>query len=170
MTPQQAKEILALYRPGTADTEDASFVEARELCARDPELNRWFVEHCAVYTALRAKFKQIPVPEGFKEQILAERKVHTTAFLRRPVVLAAVAVVAVLTVTVTLWLQPREVPGYSVYLNRIVSHALLGYNMELETSDLRQIQAYLAQRQAPADYVLPQKLQQASAEIGRAHV
>src|SRR4029079_15043537 len=52
MNTQQAKEILSLYRPGTADAEDPSFAEALRLCERDPELERWFSEHCAVYSAL----------------------------------------------------------------------------------------------------------------------
>src|SRR5215469_7832190 len=94
MTDNQAKEILKLYRPGTADAEDASFAEALALCERNPELKNWFTQHCALYSALRAKFKQIPVPEGLREQIVSERKVHTVPAWQKAVLLVgAVAVV-----------------------------------------------------------------------------
>ena len=102
MTNDQAKETLQLYRPGTADAVDPTFAEALELCERDPELKKWFVNHCALYAALRSKFKQIAVPEGLKEQIIAERRVHTTTPLRQKAVILAGAVAAVVMVAFNL--------------------------------------------------------------------
>jgi hypothetical protein len=160
MNLEQAKEILSLYRPATADVEDPAFAEALELCEREPELKQWFQDHCEVYAALRAKLKQ-PVPEGFKEQILAERKVHTQPFWRRPVVLAAAAAVAGLMAILFPLLKRGETAGPRAYCDRMVSTALRGYAMELATGDSAQIRAYLAQRRAPADYVLPAPLQTA---------
>src|SRR5580658_10323518 len=69
---QQARQILALFRPGTADEEDPSFHEARQLAKTDPELARWFDAQCASYLALRGKFQAIPVPAGLKEKILSQ--------------------------------------------------------------------------------------------------
>src|SRR5215471_2683767 len=98
MNRNEAKEMLILYRPGSADADDPEFSEALKLCEQDAELRQWFDEHCAVYMAMREKFLQVTPPEGLKEQILAERKVRTTPLLRRPaVLLASVAAVAVLT-------------------------------------------------------------------------
>jgi hypothetical protein len=167
MNPEQAKEILSLYRPGTADAEDAYFCEARRQCEADPELKRWFDEHCATYIALRAKFKQVPVPEGLKEQILAERKVHTLPLWRRPVVLvaAAAAVVALITL-VSQWPSPRELSGFPAYLTRMVSAVRRTYGMELVTDNLEGIRAFFQQRQANADYVLPAALQQKAQATG----
>src|SRR5262249_20742564 len=101
MTAQQAKEILTLYRPDSADATDPEFAEALQFCERDPELKRWFDDHCAVYRSLRARFQQIHVPEGLREQILAERKVHTSPLRPRLKLLAAaMAAIAALTVLV----------------------------------------------------------------------
>jgi hypothetical protein len=163
MNREQAKEILALYRPGTADAEDPSFSEARRLCGQDPELNRWFEQHCARYLALRARFKQVAIPAGLKEQILAERKIHTTPAWRRPaVLLTAMAVVAVIAGGVTLWQRPRENLGFSGYINRMAGIARRGYAMELETKDPAQVRAYLTTNRAPSDYVLPHALEQST--------
>jgi hypothetical protein len=164
MNSQKAKEILVLYRPGTADAEDASFSEARRLCDRDPELRHWFDEHCAEYTALSTKFKQVLVPEGLKEQILAERKVHTAPLWRKPsFVLAAVAAVAVLLGLVSLRLSPREDVSFAGgFLPRMVSFALRGYGMDLSTSNPSQIHHYLAVVKAPSDYALSTALQKAA--------
>jgi hypothetical protein len=162
MNRPQAKEILALYRPETADAEDPSFAEALELCRRDSELERWFEEHCALHTALRARFRQIPVPQGLKEQILAERKARLTPLRRRSLILAGVAAAAVLTGLVSLWLPTREEPGFEMYQEQMTSLALCDYAMDLTTNSPVQVRAYLAQRGAPADYVVPGLLQQAT--------
>src|SRR5215831_12326031 len=109
MTAQQAKEILTLFRPDSFDAADPEFTEALQLCERDPQLKRWFDEHCAVYRELRARFRQIAVPEGLKEQILAERKVHTTPFRSRlKLFAAAAAAITALAVLVFQWLPERE--------------------------------------------------------------
>src|ERR1035437_224945 len=102
---QRAKEILMLYRPGAADAEDPECADALEFARQDPDLQRWFEERCTVHEAIRARFKQITVPEGLKEQILSERRVHTIPMWRRQsVVLAAAASVVLLVSLAALWL------------------------------------------------------------------
>ena len=76
MNATEAKEILVLYRPGTTDDHDPSFAEALEYCERDPELKHWFDGHCDVYRTLRQRFKELPIPNALKEQIVAERNVQ----------------------------------------------------------------------------------------------
>ena len=167
MNQQEAKKILSLYRPGTADAEDESFAEALRFCESDPALKSWFDGHCALYAALRLKFKETPVPEGLKEQILAERRVATMSLLgKKRTVFAVVAVVAVLTGLLSLWLRPREDTGYTGYANRMVSAALRGYSMDLTTNDLGQIRAFLAQTGSPSDYAVPTGLQLKAAALG----
>jgi hypothetical protein len=160
MNNDQAKEILKLYRPGTADADDPSFAGALELCARDAELKRWFEEHCAVYAALRAKFKQIAVPEGLKEQIISERRVQTTPVWQRSVIAAGsvALIVLILTGLFSLWRQPREPRDFSTYRARMVGLAQNAYGMQLETTDLDQIRAFFARTNAIADYALPEGL------------
>src|SRR6266487_4292933 len=71
MNSRLAKEILLRYRPGTADASDPEFAEALQQAKRDPELGRWFAQHQAFCETIRDRFKQLPVPAGLKEDILA---------------------------------------------------------------------------------------------------
>ena len=165
MNPLEAKEILTLYRPGTEDAHDPAFAEALQLCQRDPELKHWFDEHCEVYTALRARLKGIPVPEGLKEQILAERKVHSTTFSRRSIVLAAVTAVAVLTGLLSLLLKPREDTSLLAFQSQMTTTSLSVYGM-YETNDLTEIRSYFTQRGLDAGYVLPGGLEKNAKPTG----
>ncbi|HET7625987.1 MAG TPA: hypothetical protein VFM25_12060 [Verrucomicrobiae bacterium] len=157
MTTQEAKEILLLYRPGTADAEDPAFSDALRLSESDPELKDWFDEHCQVYQILRGKFRQVAVPEGLKEQILAERKVHEPGFLHRGFkIAAAVAAAVVLVAAISVWtMRPREDTGFTGFENRMVSKALRSYGMDLATDDLAKIRQYLTQEKSPSDFTLP---------------
>src|SRR5436190_22106057 len=122
MNSENAKEILRLYRPGTADADDPSFADALALCERDAELNRWFKENCAVYTALRAKFKQIAVPEGLKEQIIAERQVHITPIWQKTILLAgAVAALVIVIFGFSQFAHPRDPNDFAAYRSHVTS-------------------------------------------------
>ena len=161
MNRDEAKTILLLYRPGTADAADPEIAAAMALARQDPELTRWFVEHCARHEAVRAGFRKITAPAGLKEQIISEQAAHEKRlFWRQRAVLAAVAaVVAALVVLTPLWFQHRgNDDRLAIYLNRMAGVALRGYVMDLATNNPAQIQGYLARNQAPADYVLPAPL------------
>jgi hypothetical protein len=77
VTNEQAREILILFRSGPEDAADAELAEALAVTEQDLEMAHWFEEHCAWQLAVRANFRQIPVPEGLKERILSERNVKT---------------------------------------------------------------------------------------------
>jgi len=167
MTNNQAKEILQLYRPGTADAVDPAFTDALELCEHEPELKKWFGNHCALYAALRSKFKQIAVPEGLKEQIIAERRVHTTPMWQKAVILAG-AVAAVVMVAFKL-MQPGAPPerhDFAAYRDNMSSMAAGAYAMETNLTDLDQIRQFLAQKNAIADYVVPDNLKANAKVVG----
>lgn len=161
MTDIEAKEILKLYRPGTADAEDPSFAEALALCERNPELKKWFAGHCAVYAALRAKFKAIPIPEGLKEQIISERKARMVPAWQKAVLTAgALALIALLAWQVQMrWPAPPEPHDFAAFRSHMISEASRGYSMDKYSTDLQQIHQYLEQTNAIADYVLPANLQ-----------
>jgi hypothetical protein len=174
MTPEEAKRILALYRPGTADQDDPAFAEAldmadpgrqpgRRVSQLDPQLSRWFREHCAAFLSVRGKFRDIQPPPALKDQILAEFKSHVTPVRsQRRVMLACVAAVLVLAAFLTVFLLRRAQRDFSVYRQRVVAQALRpSYSMDLETNNLAAISTYLAGRHAPADYLLPPSLKSA---------
>ncbi len=167
MTNDQAKDILRLFRPGTADAADPTFAEAMELCERDPEMNQWFARHCDLYTALRSKFKQISVPEGFKEQIIAERRVHTTPLWQRAVLFAgAVAAIIMVTLTMRQQWRPAEPQNFAAYRSYMGGFAQRAYGMDINTDNLDQIRTYLAEKNAIADYVLPASLEKNAKAAG----
>jgi hypothetical protein len=155
MTPQEAKSILLLYRPGTTDAMDPTFADALNLCERDAELKAWFENHCALYLALRAKFKGTQVPEGLKEQILAERNLHVPARKPARLVPALAAILIVLVGVSAFWLLTHPPQTYPIFRDRMVSKAFRTYGMDLTSEDPGRVRAYLAGRQAPSEFELP---------------
>ena len=162
MNRDDAKNVLLLYRHGTADAADPQVIEALALVERDKELARCFGEHCARQEILRAKFRQIPVPAGLKEQIISEQAAQEKITTwRRNAILAAAAAVVALVVLTPLWFQHRgNEETFAIYRSRMAGVALRGpYRMDLATNNPAQVRAYLAQNHAPSDYVLPAPLE-----------
>ena len=169
MNDEEAKKILALYRPGTPDRSDPDFAEAlqrikaqtpqeNEKAAPDSELTRWFLEHRSSYLSIRAKFQKIQVPPGLKERILAEAKIQPAKIIPfRPMIfLQAAAVVALcLGLAALFWRSHGREDDFETYRIRMTRTALQPYAMELPSHDLPSIKNYLAGRKAPTDYVLP---------------
>ena len=164
MNRDEAKNILLLYRHGTADVQDPQIAEALELAERDPELKDWLVKHCERQLVLREKFRQISVPAGLKEQIISEQAAQDKViFWREKFALAAAAVLMFLVALGTFWFSRHgHDDTLAIYQNRMAGVALRGYAMDLATNDPEQIRAYLMQNHAPADFVLPAKLEQAA--------
>ena len=161
MNRDEAKNILLLYRHGTADTEDPQIAEALALARREPELARWLEEHCARQFVLREKFRQITAPAGLLEQIISEHAAgQKVVFWRQKSTLAILATLVVLATLAPLWYfhsAPEDTLG--IYQNRMAGLALRGYAMDLETNRLEPVRAYLALSRAPADFKLPAPLQ-----------
>jgi hypothetical protein len=163
----EAKNILLLYRHGTADAEDPQIAEALVLAQGDLELKDWLVVHCAREFVVREKFRQITAPAGLKEQIISEQamKDKIVPFWHRKISLVqAMAVVILMSgVLASLWFANRgHEDTLAVYQDQMAGIALSGYGMDLMTNDPVPIRAYLAQNHAPADFVLPENLKQAN--------
>jgi hypothetical protein len=160
----QAKEVLLLYRPGTADAADPQIAEALALAQSDPELGSWLEQHRAFQKAMRAKFQQIEVPDHLKASLLIRgaaqpKALPPQAWWRRPVWLAATAAVLILLGLVSVRLRPRVPDRFANYQTRMVSNVQREYVMDVVTNDMRQIRQFMAQHEAPADYDVPQGLE-----------
>jgi hypothetical protein len=163
MTRAEAKQVLALYRPGSPEAPDAELAGALELVNKDAELRNWFKDHCASQGAIRAAFRSIRPPEALREQILSEKPADVpTLAWRKPAKLALVTVLSVALVVMVAQLLDRtghtEDLSFASYRGRMVGTALRLYGMDLETNNTAVIRAYLGQRQARADFSLPKGL------------
>ncbi len=163
MNRDEAKIILLLYRPDTADAADPQIAEALALAKLDPELAGWLMAHSARQSAIREKIRQIAVPAGLKEQIISEQAANRKPVLgRRKTAVAAGAVsLLLLGALAVFWPPPRAAEDtLAIYQNQMAGVALRGYAMDLLTNEPAAIRAYLAQQHAPADFILPAPLQQ----------
>lgn len=170
MNRDEVKQILLLYRPGTADMNDPEVAEALALVQNDSELSHWFEEHCARQSALREKFRQFSPLPGLKEQIISEQAAKARAASRREKIVGAVAAAAIVVSAIVLGFlyfprnnMPRPIPNtFAGYENQMVNLAVSGYYMSFLTNDPAKIKDYLAKNQAPSDYALPAGLQKAA--------
>ena len=167
MNPDEAKAILLLYRHGTADAEDPQIAGALAVARQDEVLARWLEKHCAQQMGLREKFRQLRAPAGLREQIISEQAAseRPVSFWRRKTIFVPVAAMILLSgLIASLWLvnQRGHEDTLDIFQSRMAGVALRGYGMDFTTNDPAQIRAYLAQHDAPADFVLPEALQQVS--------
>ena len=159
MTRDEAKKILALYRPDVTD-DDPRMVEALELVQRDPELAAWFQQQCAVFDAIRSKLKGIPVPQGLRKRIIAEHTAGTRVLSLTSRLLLASAAAALILLAGIIWLQLKPSPQISFegYRDRMASSVQRTYAMEMNERDQGKIRDYFASKGASANYVLPKNL------------
>ncbi len=168
MSPNAARQILQLYRRNSTDALDPQIAEALALAARDPELAQWWKDHGARQLVIATKFRQIPVPAGLKEQIISEHAAsQRTVFSRRKLEIALLAVIIIFgSIAAFQWVRPdqanvvsRSDKSLAAYRIQMTGLALRGYGMDMLTNNPAAIRTFLAEQQAPADFVLPAGLQ-----------
>jgi len=169
---REAKEILALYRPGSTDAADPRMAEALDHARRDPELGAWFEQQSAVNAAIRAKLKAIPVPAALKREIIVGRAEHDRIIPLPPAIkiLAAAAAVALL-VTIG-WHSFRTEPDPYVFTNyrdRMARTLQKGVPyMNVNSTNEADVLRYCQIHGSPTNFVLPAKLQELPVEGGSA--
>ena len=160
---QQAKKILWLYRPGIDDT-DPQFAEALAHAEHDAEVRRWLDEQSALYAAVRAKAKEIPVPVDLPGQILAESKVvRPVIWWRSPLALGAAAVVVIglslYSVVFQLGLLRHGTEtaptGLAAFRDEMVYYAAAGYKMDVKSTSLDALRQQFVRNGWPSDYTVP---------------
>ena len=168
MNRDEARQILLLYRPETADAADPQIAEALALAKSDAELSRWFTEHCARQKKLGEKFRQVTAPAGLMQQIVSEQAASQRMALSRrrfTRMAVATAALAMMFLAGMFWFNQRSQVAddtLAIFNKQMAGYALRGYAMDLQTDDAGQIRTFLKQQHSPADYTLSGPLQQAA--------
>jgi len=167
MNASQAKQILSSYRPSGQHVHDAEFTEAVVAARSNPELARWFAELQAFDAIMTSALGRVPVPPDLKESILAQARSARSAPVvrlpwwhwRAPIPVSAVAATFVLLAVVTaLWLY-QKTDQFADFRDELIQQGLENEpHVEVQTSDLLQIRAWLNGRGANGDFALPRGL------------
>lgn len=161
MNSEQARTILLRHRPGTPSEADAEVQAALAQASRDPALAAWWADHRQFQEEVSDGLRSIKVPAGLREQILSEKKARLNPW-RTPRRWAAGALAALfLGAGLLLWLLPTpdEEAQFATFRSRMVKAALRGYAMDLTSTDLDEIRAYLGTRQVTPDWTEPEGLE-----------
>jgi len=161
---EEAKQVLLLYRPGTADAEDPEVEVAMEVARQDPELGRWFMQHVEFQKAMRSSLRQIEVPSHFKAALLAGNKmVFPAVWWQRPAIIWLAAATAVFVLVIGLaalrFRLDSRLDRFATFKERMVSEVQREYAMEWETSDMGQLRQSIASSGGQADYEVPKALE-----------
>ncbi|MFN2475367.1 MAG: hypothetical protein ABR526_03380 [Chthoniobacterales bacterium] len=76
MDEAEIKRRLQSYRPDTEDRDDPAFEEALASLETDPALAAWFRNEQAFDATMIATFREAPVPDAVKEEILQQTRDH----------------------------------------------------------------------------------------------
>jgi hypothetical protein len=166
MTSQEARQLLAIYRPGIDDPEDPEVAEALRAVRADQQLAAWLDDQADAFHHLRSRLRQIEVPVDGMEKTLAGWRARPSRLrIFRPSLRWSLAAAAAVMLLAALGLMALSRHGtrsqqnqFASYRSRMVRTAMEPYRMDYMTNDLRQIEAYLA-GVGQEGYVLPPALQ-----------
>lgn len=155
MERSEAQTILAAWRPGLRLEEAPEVQAALDQSKHDPILSAWLEGHVRFQQDAVRAIRALPVPPNLAQTILARRKVVTPPFRFRPSAWIAVAAGLVAILMGLWWVSPSDSDNdFGTFRRRMVRAAIREYRMDIETSDLNVIRAYLAQSKAPSDFEL----------------
>jgi hypothetical protein len=167
MTLQEAKDILAAYRPGTEDEKDPMFAEALAMVRGNPELAAWLEESLAFDKVVRGEVAQVRAPETLLAEILTSRKVVKVAWWNRRLSApqwAAAAAVLFLAASAVLWASQK--PKSFADFRREVAEQSWGStpHLQVRATNVADIRKALAAEGAPHDFHLPSTLEESSVQ------
>lgn len=165
MDNDTARRVLLLFRPGCGDEADPDVQAALKHLQQNPELQRWFDQHCAFQTAARRTLREVPVPAGLRQRILSGNPGSSKivwwrrAAFQGPALAAAAALVLLLGMW-WLWLPQPPRGDFTAYREKMVSQVLREYAMDLVTTNVTEIREFLSSHpQALTDYELTPPLE-----------
>ena len=155
MNSDQAKVILACFRPAVDDASDPQVAAALRLVQTDPALAAWYVGQRAVDAAVHRTLVDIPTPPGLQTRILARRPAAKPALTwqgwwRLP----AVSSLAALLLAGFIFLHALP-NSFRAYRSEMVEFVDRPYELDFEVEDLAQARQLMQDSGYPSDYVLP---------------
>ncbi len=170
MTIQEAKLILHSYRPGGEESADPFFSEALELARTDDSLGKWFKEQQAFDAAMEKALQSEIPPATLRSSILAQKSAPLLPHpKKKPLSLVwwvAMTASIMLFGGVAMYLtgpnQPslgdEEAPSMSVasFTRQALDIKEQGkISIAMQSTDPEQLRKWLAERGAPAGFVIP---------------
>jgi hypothetical protein len=157
MTREEAKRILAAYRPGDQDRLDSYFAKALRETEDDAELASWFAQEREFDRAIADHLGSLPVPYALKTRILANMA-HRTTRLRwlAPLAAAAAAALVLLGLVISVPRNSRQHSGLvTEYEQEMMSFLKLQPPLEMESLEIGPIKEWIAKRKAPLADIPP---------------
>jgi hypothetical protein len=158
MTKDEAKRILAAYRPGDQDRLDSYFAEALQQTEKDAELARWFAEEREFDRAVAAHLTSVPVPFALETRILANMAPPKTSRLRWLAPLTAAAAAALILLALVISVSRKSVQhsgSVTDYQQEMMSFVKLPPPLEMESLEIGPIKRWIAERNAPLAEIPP---------------
>jgi hypothetical protein len=152
MTKEEAKRILAAYRPGDQDRLDSYFAEALQEIENDPEMARWLAEEREFDRAVAGHLGSVPVPFALKTRILANMASGPGTKWRwlAPLAATAAAVLFLLAVVISASRSSGQRSGsVTDYEQEMMSFVKLEPPLEMQSLEIGPIKQWLAERKAP---------------------
>ena len=162
MTVQQAKEVLAVYRPGTEDEADPIFTEALALLRSDASLKKWFDESVVFDRELRRALGRVAAPPDLLDTILAQHKIiRPNHWWQRKLTGREMAAAAIIMLALTLagfWIMQRPVQ-FADFRREIADQSWgSSPHVEVKANDLSQVRQFLSAQDVSTNFALPPTL------------
>jgi hypothetical protein len=161
MNNQEAKFILTAYRPNGQDAGDPQFAAALEQAQTDPQLKSWFSASLEWDAKVGEALRSTSVPPNLRTSILTGHKVVKIPHARTRIwwMMAAASVMLLGLAAGMLIVRHLEKPTFAAFQQEL-SQVMASFDeLQLKTSNLDEVQAYLASQGAPCDLIIPQTLE-----------
>jgi len=166
MKTADVKKILEHYREGDESTPEIA--QALASLDSNPLLAAWYRAKARFDSQMVDAVAQIPVPAALKAAILSTPPVlQLTPWWRRPIALAAAAAVLLLVSGIALWSAHRD-ESFAEYKKTVIDESWgRAPHLDIETSDTRELNKWLASIDPKATVTVPSGLNDLNLRGGR---
>ncbi len=162
MTRDEAREILSVFRPGTADESDPVFAEALVLARQDEELGAWFRESVRFDAEVRNQVARAGAPEELLHRLLVQPKIlqpipwwHRRMTGRQ---FAAAAALILLAAVAGLWATQSK-PSFAEFRREVADLAWgSSPHLDAKATNMAEVHRFLAVQKLSTNFTVPPAL------------